>query len=73
MLSLPGVTGAWTYGSTTTWNLHPAMQADPQYISVIYLEDDPLAIAKESRPRKKAPRVGGQAPSNRFSPARSER
>jgi hypothetical protein len=50
VLSVPGVTGAWTYGSTTTWNLHPAMQAEPQYISVIYLDDDPLAITKELTP-----------------------
>jgi hypothetical protein len=47
VLSTPGTSGAWTYGSTTTWNLHPAMQGDPQYISVIYLDDDPLVMAKE--------------------------
>ena len=50
VLSVPGTIGAWTYGSTTTWNLHPVMHGEPQYISVIYLEDDPLAVAKELTP-----------------------
>ena len=34
------------YGSTSTWNLLPALQGDPQYITVIYLDDDPLATTK---------------------------
>ena len=34
------------YGTTNTWNLHPATQGDPQYTTVIYLDDDPLATTK---------------------------
>jgi hypothetical protein len=38
------------YGSTNTWNLHPSTQGDPQYITVIYLDDDPLATTKALAP-----------------------
>ena len=41
-----GVAGAWMYGSTSTWKLHPATQGDPQYTTVIYLDDDPLGTTK---------------------------
>lgn len=44
VLATPGVAGAWVYGSTGTWELHPAAQGDPQYTTVIYLDDDPLAV-----------------------------
>lgn len=46
VLATPGVAGAWMYGSTNTWNLHPATQGDAQYTTVIYLDDDPLATTK---------------------------
>ncbi len=50
LLSTPGTAGAWMYGSTSTWNLHPATQGDPQYTTVIYLDDDPLATTKALGP-----------------------
>ncbi len=46
VLAAPGVAGAWMYGSTSTWKLHPATQGDPQYTTVIYLDDDPLGTTK---------------------------
>ena len=46
VLATPGVAGAWMYGTTNTWNPHPATQGDPQYTTVIYLDEDPLATTK---------------------------
>ena len=50
VLATPGVAGAWMYGSTNTWNLHPSTQGESQYTSVIYLDDDPLAATKALAP-----------------------
>jgi len=50
MLDVPGVAGAWMYGSTDTWRLHPHSQGGPQYISVVYLDEDPLATTKLLQP-----------------------
>ena len=50
VLAVPGVAGAWIYRDTTTWKLHPAVQGDPQYTTVIYLDDDPLVTAKALGP-----------------------
>jgi hypothetical protein len=46
LLATPGVAGAWMYGSSSTWRLHPATQGDPQYTTVVYLDDDPLATTR---------------------------
>jgi hypothetical protein len=51
VLATPGTAGAWMYGSTNTWTLHPATQGDPQYITVIYLDEDPLAVAEVLAPQ----------------------
>lgn len=50
LLSTPGTAGAWMYGSTSTWNLHPVTQGDPQYTTVVYLDDDPLEVTKALTP-----------------------
>jgi hypothetical protein len=50
LLATPGTAGAWMYGSTRTWNLHPSIQSDRQYTTVIYLDDDPLATAEALTP-----------------------
>ena len=50
VLATPGVAGVWMYGSTTTWTLHPAAQGSPQFTTVIYLDDDPLATTKVLEP-----------------------
>ena len=50
VLATRGVAGTWMYGTTNTWNLHPATQDDPQYTTVIYLDQDPLATTTALRP-----------------------
>lgn len=50
LLAIPGTAGAWMYGDTTTWRQDPATQGDPQYTTVIYLDDDPLVTTKALRP-----------------------
>jgi hypothetical protein len=50
LLDTPGVAGAWMYGDTSTWKLHPATQGTPQYTTVVYLDDDPLATTMAVRP-----------------------
>ena len=46
LLQVPGVAGIWLYGSTRTWQLHPSFFTGRQYVTVIYLDDDPLATTK---------------------------
>ncbi len=48
LLDMPGVAGAWMYGSTSTWDVPPRCQGDPQYTTVVYLDDDPISVAKSS-------------------------
>ncbi len=44
LLATPGSAGAWTFGSTNEWNrANRGWRTDPQYITVVYLDDDPLA------------------------------
>ncbi len=50
VLETPGVAGVWLYGTTSTWNMHPATQGNPQYTTVIYLDDDPLTTTKTLTP-----------------------
>jgi hypothetical protein len=50
LLDVPGVAGVWMYGSTDTWKLHSRCQGDPQYTTVVYLDEDPLAMAKAVTP-----------------------
>lgn len=50
LLEVPGVAGAWMYGSTSTWKLHPYCQGEPQYATVVYLDDDPLAVSQALTP-----------------------
>lgn len=50
VLAAPGVAGAWMYRDTTTWDLHPAAKGDPQFTTVVYLDDDPLAATRVLRP-----------------------
>ena len=50
VLGTPGVAGVWVYGSTDTWDLHPATQGDPQHITVIYLDEDPIVTTEALTP-----------------------
>ncbi|MBV8957215.1 MAG: hypothetical protein JO054_01785 [Actinobacteria bacterium] len=50
VLEVPGTAGAWTFGSSTTWTLPPAAQGDDSYVTVIYVDAEPLATAKALAP-----------------------
>ena len=50
LLQVPGVAGSWTFGSTRTWTMHPACQRDRRHVTVVYLDDDPLATAEALAP-----------------------
>jgi len=50
VLASPGVAGVWMYGTSTTWKVHPSAQGDPQYTTVFYLDDDPLATTEALAP-----------------------
>jgi hypothetical protein len=44
LLATPGTAGAWTFGSSAAWdNASRGWLTDPQYITVVYLDDEPLA------------------------------
>ncbi len=51
LLATPGVGGVWTFGSTTAWDhTHRGWRTEPQYITVIYLDDEPLATTDALAP-----------------------
>ena len=50
VLAVPGVAGVWAYGDTRTWVLHRNCQGDPQYTTVVYCDEDPLAVADALTP-----------------------
>lgn len=61
VLSVPGVAGAWMFGATATWKLAAAYGTAPQCISVIYLDEDPLATTAALAPLIEKRWAGGQA------------
>lgn len=50
LLDAPGVAGVWMYGSTGLWRLHPNVQHDSRYVTVVYLDEDPIATTKALTP-----------------------
>jgi hypothetical protein len=51
LLATPGTAGAWTFGSTNAWNgTSRGWRTEPQYITVVYLDDDPLATTSVLAP-----------------------
>jgi hypothetical protein len=51
VLDLGGAAGAWMYGSTSSWEINsPTFRKAPQYVSVIYLDEDPLTTTKALAP-----------------------
>jgi hypothetical protein len=50
LLDGAGVAGAWMYGSTGQWRLHPLYQGTPQYTTVVYFDTDPLEATSRLRP-----------------------
>jgi hypothetical protein len=50
LLAAPGTAGAWTFGSTTAWQIPRGWRTDHQYVSVVYLDDDPLTVTDALAP-----------------------
>ncbi|HTY31612.1 hypothetical protein [Mycobacterium sp.] len=51
LLGTPGTAGAWTFGSSTGWSRLPVgWRTDHQYITVVYLDGDPLTTADALAP-----------------------
>jgi hypothetical protein len=51
LLATPGTAGAWTFGSTSEWNrANRGWRTEPQYITVVYLDGDPLAMTAALAP-----------------------
>ncbi len=50
LLGTPGTAGAWTFGSTTAWNTLRGWRTEHQYITVVYLDGDPLATTDTLAP-----------------------
>nr|WP_293321107.1 hypothetical protein [Mycobacterium sp.] len=47
LLAVPGTAGAWTFGSSTAWSHLPrGWRTDHQYITVVYLDADPVATTE---------------------------
>lgn len=61
LLQVPGVAGAWMYGSTPYWKLHKHVHAGPQHFTVVYLDEDPLAVTEELAPILEARWASGAA------------
>lgn len=50
LLAMPGVAGAWMFGATRSWRETKRSEGGPQYTTVVYLDDDPLATTKVLAP-----------------------
>ncbi|BBZ43448.1 hypothetical protein [Mycobacterium parmense] len=51
LLATAGTAGAWTFGSSGGWNRPPrGWQTAPQYVTVVYLDDDPLRVTDALAP-----------------------
>ena len=50
LLAAPGTAGAWTFGSTTAWQMPRDWRTNHQYITVVYLDDDPLTVTDALAP-----------------------
>jgi hypothetical protein len=50
LLEVPGAAGAWMYGSTQTWKLPNGVVRDPVYITVVYLDQDPVRMTNTLAP-----------------------
>jgi hypothetical protein len=50
LLEADGVAGVWSYASTDSWTLTPSCLGDPQIVTVVYLDADPLATTAALQP-----------------------
>ncbi|CDM77490.1 hypothetical protein DSM43518_03567 [Mycobacterium marinum] len=72
LLASPGVAGAWTFGSSTACNPLPrGWYPGTQYITVVYLDGDPLTAT--TRWRRSPKSAGDQERCSRCSPDRCVR
>lgn len=50
LLGADGVAGVWSYASTDDWTVLPTCEGDPQVVTVVYLDAEPLRTAAALRP-----------------------
>nr|WP_231974686.1 hypothetical protein [Mycobacterium sp. E1747] len=51
LLATPGTAGAWTFGTSTGWSHLPrGWHTDFQYVTVVYLDADPLTTTDRLAP-----------------------
>jgi hypothetical protein len=50
LLEADGVAGIWSYGSSDAWTVLPSCDGDPQLVTVIYLDADPLRSTAALQP-----------------------
>ena len=50
LLSVPGVAGAWMFGTTSTWRTPPRWVGATQYVTVVYLDEEPVATSASLAP-----------------------
>jgi hypothetical protein len=50
LLSAQGVAGAWMFGSTRFWETPAGWSGEPQYITVVYLDENPLQTSGSLAP-----------------------
>ena len=62
LLDTPGTAGAWMYGSTGFWKLPAVMDGDAQYVTIVYLDDDPLTTARSLAPMIEERWASGRGP-----------
>jgi hypothetical protein len=46
LLATPGAAGAWTFGSSTAWRVPRGWRTQHHYVTVVYLDDDPIATTE---------------------------
>jgi hypothetical protein len=50
VLATAGVAGCWTFASSDDWTVLPSCEGEPQLVTVIYLDADPIATTSALRP-----------------------
>jgi hypothetical protein len=50
LLATPGTAGAWTFSVSNGWRAPRGWRTEPQYITVVYLDADPLATTRALAP-----------------------
>jgi hypothetical protein len=50
LLAATGVAGCWSFATTSDWKVLPSCEGQPQLVTVIYLDAEPLATTAALRP-----------------------